>query len=216
MNKGAIGFSLIGSVMTIVFLGIVNMLTSPDTIWFIIPSFFLLLWPGALLFAFNRQYKLFSLFGSILFISFLISNNYLYSPETPWFLYAIYPVIWWPIAMYAGKRAATFSFAVVASLCTIMYYSVLNMLLSPQHLWAIFPAFAVLWWPLSIYFAQRRQFFQMSVAASFMSVVFFVTVNAVFTPGTIWAVYPIFGLLWWPLSMHYFYDRKKRSNSTDA
>lgn len=216
MNKGTLGFSLIGSAMTIVFLGIVNMLTSPDTIWFLIPSFFLLLWPAALIFAFKRRYDLFSLFGSALLIAFLMTINYMYSPETPWFLYAIYPVIWWPIATFAGKRAATFSFAVIASLCTIIYYSVWNILLSPQYPWAIFPAYAILWWPLSLYFAQRKQFFWMSVAASFMTIIFFVTVNVVSSPGIIWAVYPIFGLLWWPLSMYYFYDRKRRFGSSDT
>jgi hypothetical protein len=36
-----------------------------------------------------------------------------------------------------------------------------------------------------------------------------VFINFYYTPGTIWFVYPTFGVLWWPLSMFYRWLRLK-------
>lgn len=208
--KGLIGFSLMGSLMTIIFMWVINSLTTPDNIWFIIPSLFLLLWPATLIFAYRNQYRAFSLFGSVLLIALLITVNLMYSPHTLWFVYAIYPIIWWPIVMYAGRRAATVGFAMIASLLTIAYYSALNLWWSPGFPWAIFPAYVVLWCPMTLYFVRRQQYFALSTAGSLLTIIFFSVVNLVSSPQTIWAIYPIFGVLWWPLSMYYFYYLRRR------
>lgn len=204
MNKHHIGFATAGSLMSIIFFMIVNYLTSPHTIWFIYPTFLLLLWPLSLIFIVTKKVKLFSFVYSILFIIFLITINYLYSPSHPWFLYAAFPVIWWPISLLFGNKAKTLTFAIITSICTIFYYSFLNFLLSPQYPWAIYPAFAVLWWPMSLYYVRKKNYFGLSVTASLLLIIFFISVNIISTPYIIWAVYPIFLVLWWPLSMYYF------------
>lgn len=150
----------------------------------------------------------FSISGSALWILFFFSTNYISSPDHPWWLYAAYPFIWWPITMAAGEKAKTIGFAIAASVATILYYSALNLLISPGYTWAIYPAFAVLWWPISMYYASKRKFFAYSLVGSFISVIFFLAVNYVSSPGTIWAVYPIFGVIWWPLSVYYFVYKK--------
>ena len=91
----------------------------------------------------------------------------------------------------------------------ILYYVLLNLLLSPGYPWSIYPIFVVLWWPLSLYHVRKRTYFKFSLYASLLLIVFFITVNAVSSPTVIWAVYPIFCVLWWPLSMYYFYYRRK-------
>ncbi len=48
--KQEIVFATIGSIMTIVFLMIVNLLTSPEHLWFLYPSHILVLWPVSLYF----------------------------------------------------------------------------------------------------------------------------------------------------------------------
>jgi len=48
--KNLINFSIAGSLMTMIFLGIVNYTTSPQTAWFIYPCLLLLLWPITLFF----------------------------------------------------------------------------------------------------------------------------------------------------------------------
>ncbi|ALC83641.1 MULTISPECIES: permease prefix domain 1-containing protein [Bacillus] len=42
----------------------------------------------------------FSLWGSALIITFFIFLNFYYSPETIWFVYPTFGVLWWPLAMF--------------------------------------------------------------------------------------------------------------------
>lgn len=211
MNRPAFLFALLGSIMTILFFYIVNVLTSSHDIWFIYPALAVLWWPLSLYCHSNRRYKEFSIAGSLLIIVGLAAANTLTSPGHPWFLYAFFPVLWWPITLYAGRKAGTLAYALIASSCTILYYAALNILISPGHPWAIYPAFAVLWWPLALHFAGRKRYFEFSLAGSALTTAFFILVNLVTTPQIIWAVYPIFAVLWWPLSMYYFSAAKNHS-----
>jgi hypothetical protein len=209
MLKLDVGFAWAGSIMSILFFATVNYLTSSHQIWFIYPSFILLLWPVSLHYLRKGDYKIHSIFCSIWIIIFLITINYLYSPSHPWFLYASYPIIWWPILMYSVQKRKTVSLAIIGSLLTIMYYSILNATLSHQYPWAIYPSFVVLWWPIVLHCVKTKKYFHLSLWASVLSIVFFIVVNKVSTPSIIWAIYPIFVILWWPLSMYYFILRRK-------
>lgn len=209
MKKYDIGFVAAGSIMTFIFLMLVNLLTGSDYPWVIYPFFILVLWTFSYYCIRMGKYKQLSLINSLLFILFIIVTNYLNTPDYPWFLYAIYPILWWPILVFLEERATTMSAAMIGSICTILYYLILNMLFSPQYLWVIYPAFAVLWWPLSLYHAKRKTYFKFSIHASLFISIFFISVNTISSPHTIWAVYPIFCVLWWPLSTYYFgYKRK--------
>ncbi|MGF9977001.1 hypothetical protein ABE042_09405 [Viridibacillus arvi] len=207
--KNYISFAAAGSMMTILFLGMTNYITSPHDIWFIYPSLLLILWPITLYFISKKMYKQHSIFCSIMLVSFLMIENYLYSPNHLWFLYAVYPILCWPILMFLGEKTKSIKIALIFCATTIIYYSILNITLSPQYPWAIYPAFLIMWWPLALYHAKKRTFVAFSIYASILISIFFITVNVVSSPGTIWAIYPIFVVMWWPLSM-YFYVYKKR------
>lgn len=209
MNKHDIIFAWLGSILSILFFLIVNFLTSPNYLWFLYPSFLILFWPLSITSIRNKNYRVHSIFSSLLLIMMLIIINYTHSPEHPWFLYACYPIIWWPLLLIAENRRGAFSFALLGATITIVYYSILNILLSPQYPWVIYPAFVVLWWPLSIFHTKKREYFKFSISSSALIIIFFITVNIVSSPHTIWAVYPIFAVLWWPLSMYYYTYKKK-------
>lgn len=209
MNKFNTGFALAGSIMSIIFFILVNYLTSPQHVWFIYPALALLLWPIGVYCSKNKKQKLFSILSSTLIILFLIAENMIDSPDYPWSLYAIYPIIWWPIIISLGKKGGTMTVAWIGSLSIILYYSILNVTLAPGYLWMIYPAFVVLWWPLSLYHARKKSYFEFSIQASFLIILFFTIVNIISSPNTIWAVYPIFAVLWWPLSMYYFVYKRK-------
>lgn len=209
MDRYKLGFAVVGSLMSIMFLFIVNYLTSPNYLWFVYPAFLLLLWPGSWIFMKKGKYKQHSVFGSIWVSVYLVAINYLYSPGHPWFLYAVFPVIWWPVSVFCGQKAKTLTFALIASISTILYYSLLNFAMSPQYPWAIYPAYAVLWWPLVLYHVRKKSYFGLSVWASLLTALFFIVVNVVSSPQTIWAIYPIFAILWWPLSMYYYHYKKE-------
>ncbi|MEK5233991.1 permease prefix domain 1-containing protein [Lysinibacillus sp. FSL K6-0232] len=52
---------------------------------------------------------------------------------------------------------------------------------------------------------------EFSVWGSILIIAFFIFINLYYTPHTIWAIYPIFAILWWPLSMYFVWSRKKWS-----
>ncbi|MBK3493822.1 hypothetical protein JFL43_02895 [Viridibacillus sp. YIM B01967] len=211
--KNYFSFAVAGSFMTMLFLGITNYITSPNDIWFIYPCFLLLLWPITLYFMFKKLYKQYSIICSFMLISFLLIENYLYSPNHLWFIYAVYPIIWWPILMFLEEKAKSITVALIGSSITIIYYSILNITLSPQYPWAIYPAFLIMWWPLALYHAKKKTSVAFSINASILISIFFITVNVVSSPGTIWAIYPIFLVMWWPLSMYFYVYKKKNIQS---
>jgi hypothetical protein len=49
-----------------------------------------------------------------------------------------------------------------------------------------------------------------SVVGSLLIILLVVFVNFYYTPGIIWCVYPIFAVLWWPLTMLFIYLRKRQ------
>ncbi|MET3193450.1 permease prefix domain 1-containing protein [Bacillus sp. OAE603] len=48
-----------------------------------------------------------------------------------------------------------------------------------------------------------------SLCGSGLLIALFLFINFYYTPNTIWFVYPTFGLLWWPLSMYFYWQRNK-------
>ncbi|SHH78281.1 hypothetical protein SAMN02745823_01005 [Sporobacter termitidis DSM 10068] len=48
-----------------------------------------------------------------------------------------------------------------------------------------------------------------SIAGSILIILLVVFANFYYTPGVIWCVYPIFAVLWWPLSMLYLYLKRR-------
>ena len=47
-----------------------------------------------------------------------------------------------------------------------------------------------------------------SIWGSLLIICLFIFINFYYTPHTIWFVYPTFCVLWWPLSMYFYWLRK--------
>jgi hypothetical protein len=199
---------------TLLFLSvIINLLTTPHHIWFHYLIFAIIWWPLSGLYRGRRSIKGYSIAGAAIIIAFLTLTNYLESPQYIWAPLAYCPVLMWPIAIHLGRRIGKLNVALCGSLTGILYYAMLNIYLFPGFPWAIFPAFALLWWPLAAAFAKWRRHMPFAAAGSLLSAVFFIAVNAVTTPNTVWAVFPIFALSWWPLSVYYFHYRRNKINA---
>ncbi len=186
------------SVLLILYFTIINLLLTPGRFWAVYPVYAALWWPLSL--CFRNKPKPFSVAGSLITIVFLIATNLMETPY-PWALYACPPVVFWPLAMYAGKRFGRLAFSVAASAVVIAYYGALNALLEPLSPWVMFVAFGVLWWPLSVYFYGRKSAHGYAAVMSALSIVFLAAVNMVYSPGALWAHYPAFAILWWPMTL---------------
>ena len=92
--------------------------------------------------------------------------------------------------------------SIVFSALIILTAVTTNLLTSPGFLWCIFPVFGVLWWPLSVYFARRRQPLLYALCGAALVIGLFVFTYAIASPGAHpWYLYPALGVLWWPLSV---------------
>ncbi|MDQ0207262.1 hypothetical protein [Alkalicoccobacillus murimartini] len=206
MKKEDVPFSIIASLFTILFLFFINWMTTPEQLWAIYPALFLLFWPLNALFKFPNGHKWYSLCASILLICILLAINLVETPGYLWILYAWLPILYWPLVVFAGRLAAMPTFSVLASIFFLLYYVGLNIYFEPGFPWFIFPAFVILWWPMSVTFAKRPMLY--SVFGALLVTLFFWNVNTLITPDVIWAVYPIFTVLWWPLTIYYFVYRR--------
>ncbi len=156
----------------------------------------------------KKLYKQYAVICSAMVIAFLIIENLLYSPQHLWFIYAIYPIVWYHSYVFRGKSE-------IIEYCTdwLCKHHLLLFIHQFHHvptislgdLPGIFSDMVV----LALYHAQKRTFVAFSVYASLHISIFFIIVNIVSSPSVIWAIYPIFLVLWWPLSM-YFYVYKRR------
>lgn len=209
-RRYAMGFSIVGSLVIIAFLFITNYLTSWSYPWFIYPSFAVIWWPLSVFLMKPRTAKAYSVISSLVILAFFSVDNLINSPSTPWILFTIFPVLLWPICIFLGRRVLELPTALGLSTVGIAYYIMLNILIFPGFPWAIFPAYVLLWWPLSVAFARRGHAMLFSICGTLLSAALFISLNVRATPQTIWAVYPIFALAWWPLATYYFVYKPRR------
>lgn len=203
-------FSIIGSLVIIAALLITNLVTSPTVLWFYYPAFAVIWWPLSVLLAGPRTIKAYSVIGALILTAFFTLENFLQSPFCPWALFTYFPILMWPFGILLGKRLGKLHIALFGSIAGILYYTILNITVFPGYPWAIFPAYVLLWWPLVIVsFVQQKRPMLFSLVGTLLSMALFIAVNAVSSPDTIWAIYPIFAMLWWPLSVYYFVYRRR-------
>lgn len=55
-----------------------------------------------------------------------------------------------------NMRKINLGYSIWGSILIIALFVFINMYYSPKHIWFIYPTFAVLWWPLTMYFAWLR------------------------------------------------------------
>lgn len=149
-----------------------------------------------------RRYRVgFSITGSLIILCFLAFINYSSGSSFPWFLFPAYAVLWWPLVTIVNGRDAAKIMSLIGSLATIALLVLVNYLTSWPFPWFVFPAFAVLWWPLTLFFGVKN-YKHFSISGSLVLTVFFMITNLVLTPSVLWFIDPIFVVLWWPLSAY--------------
>ena len=87
-----------------------------------------------------------------------------------------------------------FRISVVYSGLIILSLIVLNLLSSPGYLWCVYPLFGVLWWPLSVYFAGRKQPLEYALCGTALLSAMFLFAYLISSFGAHpWFLYPILG-----------------------
>lgn len=206
-------YSLTASLLSILYFAIINLLLTPDVFWFLYIVFPLILWPVLMYTEKEAGSLSVAIMGCITGISYYTILNVFMSPGHPWVLYLILPLVWWPVAIMFKKIAKNILFLFISLTIFIAYYSILNVFVSPGYPWSLYLIYPYAWAVLGMYFGTRHKAFALSVAATIVTAIFVSIMNIVLTPNTIWAVFPIFAILWWPMSIYFFKVRKNKDNT---
>jgi hypothetical protein len=98
----------------------------------------------------------------------------------------------------------------------------INFYYSPKVIWFVYPTFAVLWWPMTMFFRWQRIKndisigFPFSICGFILIVGILAFINFYYTPNFIWFVIPTFAVFWWPLAMFFRYLRVKNRKAEEA
>ncbi len=198
MNK-FFKISLIGYISISFTLLFINVLTSPSIMWSFIPSALLLWWPLGALYAETKKGKLLSVLGTLLNIGFLVGLNLAFTPGYPWFLFVAGPMLWWPIAMFAGEKAKTRTFAWCSYVILVSYYGAINLWVEPRHLFTVYIAYALIWWPISVTRRNKINRKALSVLGAVANMAFMFSMNQLVKPEYFWSIFVFAPLLWWPI-----------------
>ncbi len=206
-------YSLIASLLTIAYVAGTNLSLNPENLWFLYTVFPLILWP-ALMYTEKQAGSLpVAIIGSLTGITYYMVLNIFMFAGHPWILYLVLPLVWWPVTIMFGKATKKIAFLFISISVFMLYYSLLNIFVSPGYPWSLYLLYPYAWAAIGMYFGIRRKAFALSIAATLITAVFVSIMNLVLTPNTIWAVFPIFAILWWPLSLYFFKIRNRKQQS---
>lgn len=105
----------------------------------------------------------FSVWGSLILSAFFIFLNFYYSPNTIWFVYPLFAVVWWPMSMFfywlgqRNRRSMIFPYATAGTALIVSLMLFINFYYTPEVIWFVYPMFAVIWWPVATGFYRLRQ-----------------------------------------------------------
>jgi len=203
-------YSLIASLTTIAYLALSNLMLPPIELWFLYTVFPLLMWPVIMYLGKWASSLLFAMAGSIIGIGYYLVLNIFMSPGHPWVLYLLMPLLWWPVSILFKKVSKNMMFLFISITIFAIYYGLLNIFISPGHPWSLYLLYPYAWVAVGMYFGVRRKALGLAIAATIITALFVSIMNIVLTPNTIWAVFPIFAILWWPMSIYFFRIRNRK------
>ena len=158
----------------------------------------------------------FAAINAALLIAYFLIVHTLVTPDAhPWYWYAFFPLLWWPVTTELKEKAVRPVPVVTGAVLALAYYGALNRFVSPDVPWILFLAFPAAAAVIGSVCRARKAWVALSIWMALAGIAYFAAINLVYTPHTVWAVYPAFALLWWPLSMLLF-GRKTKDEETEV
>lgn len=155
-----------------------------------------------------RESSGFAALNALLLAGYFVLMHRVLTPGAhAWYWYTYFPLGWWVYAVARRDMAFRLNGLLTGTAMMLLYYGVLNRWLSPGVPWIVFltgPAAAAV---VCAALCPKKAWLKLSVWLPVVLIAYFAAINWLFTPHVLWAVYPAFVLLWWPLSMVFF--RKK-------
>lgn len=105
----------------------------------------------------------FSVWGALLIIALVSFVNFYCTPHVIWFVYPLFAVVWWPMAFFfhwmhmKNGKPTGLAFSVMSFCLIVGLLLFINLYYTPRVIWVVYPAFAVIWWPMALFFHRLRQ-----------------------------------------------------------
>ncbi len=152
----------------------------------------------------------FAAVNAVLLIAYFYLVHRFVTPDIhPWYWYAVFPLVWWPVAAALKEKAVKPLLVTLCAVLFLVYYGALNLALSPGTPWVLFLTLPAASAVIGALCFEKKAWAALSVWMAAAGIAYFAAINLVYTPHVVWAVYPAFGLLWWPLSMLLFGRKAK-------
>ncbi|MBN1777267.1 MAG: hypothetical protein JW811_04015 [Clostridiales bacterium] len=159
----------------------------------------------------------FAAINAALLIAYFLLVHTLVTPDAhPWYWYTFFPLVWWPVTAELKEKAMKPVPVAVGAVLGLACYGALNWFVSPTTPWILFLSYPVAAAVIGSVCRARKAWVALSVWMTLAGIAYFASINLVYSPHTIWAVYPAFGLLWWPLSMLLFGRKVKDGDEETA
>ncbi len=119
------------------------------------------------------------------------------------------------------RLGISLAFSVWSGILIIALFLFINFYYTPNIIWFVYPAFAVVWAPMVLFFRWLREkkevsvSFEFSICGFLLITAMFLFINLYYTPNIIWFVYPVFAIIWWPLAM-LFHRLRQKSKKEDG
>jgi hypothetical protein len=113
------------------------------------------------------------------------------------------------------------AFSVWGAILLTALFLFVNLYYTPNNIWCVYPVFAVVWWPMAMYFRwlknkrDKSMAFPFSIASFLLITALMLFINFYYTPNIIWFVYPVFAIVWWPVALFFHMNRTKNRKDAD-
>ncbi len=144
-------FTIVASLYTLAFLTIVNLINS-DYPWVIFTVPAAIIWPLSVIKPrlFGNRLFAWGLSGAV--VSYYLLLNVFFENGHPWIVYIIFAVGWYPFTLHFARNFNPFSYAAFGFIWSSVFFITVNWITTPNEIWAVYPIFAIFWWPLGVYF----------------------------------------------------------------
>ncbi len=119
------------------------------------------------------------------------------------------------------KLGLSLAFSVWGGILITAMFLFINFYYTPNIIWFVYPTFAVIWWPMALFFrwfGNKKDVhvgFAFSVCGFLLITGLMLFINLYYTPRIIWFIYPTFAVIWWPLAM-LFHRLRQKSGREDG
>jgi hypothetical protein len=147
----------------------------------------------------NRSLREFIALGSIMTGIFLLAVNLFTGISSLWAIYPVAllfcPLVW--VLTNDKQKGSIITSGLFVACCIVQ-----NWLQTPHYFWVVYLLPLAVVWPIIVCsgkVALRRSF---SYFVSSSLIMYYFVLNIYFEPRFLWCIFPIFALVWWPLSLN--------------